>query len=219
MEDGVCVTPCGFRYFCDIRGKIEGCQWVQKLSKEQFDPSKQSILVIDDNPGMTSFLRDDIESILSDLNITEDYNIIEFSSKFAAYYAIATIEYYDTLNITKAVIDITLGGAVQTDVGNIKFNGIDVFEKLYELTPDLKFLFYTGNQLNSYIHSNKELIDRFDKIYHGDLIQAPPGMLYSDEPMIKTAEEGKGKIFNFVLYKTALNIEERREYFKSVLFA
>jgi len=191
--NGVCLESCGFGFFCNGCGLIQNCSWIQKLPN--FDSKKESILIIDDNPGMVSFLRDDIEEIFEahDMNI-DDYNILEFSSKFAAYQFLATHQYYyDGLNITKAIIDITYGGCVQSEDGNIRLTGVDVFKAIYNKNPEVKFLFYTGNLLNKYIKSNRDLMEQFKHIYND-------------------------KIDDYVLYKTSLDMDDRRDYIASHLF-
>lgn len=190
--DGVCLDSCGFGFFCKGCGLIENCTWIQDIPN--FNRSKPSILIIDDNPGMVSFLRDDIEEIFNANNMDlEQYNILEFSSKFAAYQFLATHQHYDGLNITKAIIDITYGGCVQSDDGNIRLTGVDIFSVIYNHNPDVKFLFYTGNLLNKYIKSNRDLMEQFKAIYCD-------------------------KISDYVLYKTSLGMDDRRKYIGEHLF-
>ena len=192
-EDGVCIESCGNSFFCDNCGKISNCNWIQKYI--EFDKSKPSILLIDDNPGMVSFLRDDIETILEKINVNiEDYNILEFSSKFAVYQFIATHQYFDGFNVQYAVIDITYGGTVLTGNGNLRLTGVDVFKEIYEENRDVKFVFYTGNVLNKYIKSNIELMQQFKKIYADD-------------------------INNYVMFKTTMSMDERQEELRKRLFS
>lgn len=192
FADGVCLSSCGQSFFCEGCGKVEGCFWVKKIP--DFDSTKPSILLIDDNPGMVSFLRDDIEEIFEKHHININaYNILEFDTKFAAYNFIATHDYYNGLNIMYAIIDITYGGSVQSNYGNLRLTGVDIFREIYRINPDVKFVFYTGNQLNPYIKSNKELMDSFTEIYHDN-------------------------IMDYVLYKTSLDMDDRRDYFAEKLF-
>ena len=143
---------------------------------------------------MVSFLRDDIEEIfLKHKMRINDYNILEFSSKFAAYNFMATHEFYDGLNIMYAIIDITYGGSVQSNYGNLRLTGVDIFREVYRNNPEVKFLFYTGNQLNPYIKANRELMDDFVEIYHDSII-------------------------NYTLYKTTLDMDKRRDFFAEKLF-
>lgn len=193
IENNSCNGNCGVNFYCDGCGKIPTCSWIKKDLK--IDKSKPSILIIDDNPGLVSFLRDDIESIFDKNHLDiDDFNIIEFTSKFTAYTFIATHQYFDGLNIKYAIIDITLGGSVQTYNGNIRLTGVDVFKEIYRIEgEDLKFVFYTGNQLNPYIKSNRELIEQFKNIYHDNII-------------------------DHVMYKTTMSMDKRRETLNKILF-
>jgi CheY-like chemotaxis protein len=81
---------------------VNNCHWIQKL--ENFDKSKESILIIDDNEGVVSFIKDDLEVVFQERGMSLDsYNILEFSSGMAAYHFIATSQFYGGLNITKAI--------------------------------------------------------------------------------------------------------------------
>lgn len=143
---------------------------------------------------MVSFLKDDIEEIFEEHELDiEEYNILEFTSKFAAYQFLATHQHYEGLNITKAIIDITYGGCVQSDDGNIRLTGVDIFSVIYNSNPKVKFLFYTGNLLNKYIKSNRDLMEQFKDIYCD-------------------------KISDYVLYKTSLGMDDRRKYIAEHLF-
>ena len=190
--DGVCIESCGKNYFCEGSGMIENCSWIDK--KIDFNRDLPSILLIDDNPGMVSFLRDDIETILEEMGIDpENFNILEFSSKFAVYQFIATHQYYNGMNIMYAIIDITYGGTVQSNDGNVRLTGVDVFSEIYNANKDVKFIFYTGNVLNPYIKSNKELIDQFKTIYADDINE-------------------------HVIFKTTMTMDDRQTEIKRRLF-
>lgn len=188
----VCFDGCGVTYYCDSCFKLDFCKWVKK--DIEYDPNKPSILIIDDNIGMVSFLRDDVESILEKKRIyPSEYNILEFSSNLAVYQFIATHRYYGGMNIAYAIIDITFGGTVLTANGNIRLTGVDVLKEIYNTNRELKFLFYTGNVLNHYIKSNAELINQFKEIYADD-------------------------ISNYVLFKTTLTMDERQKEIEDRLF-
>lgn len=190
--NGVCIESCGKAFFCNDCGLIENCNWIEK--QHNFDKTKNSILVIDDNPGVVSFLRDDIDSIFKKNRINiGDYNILEFTGNDAVYKFLATLQYYGNLNITKAIIDITYGGSVQTNSGNIRLTGVDIFKALYRLNPSINFCFYTGNLLNPYIRTNKIIMDEFKDIYSENILE-------------------------HVLYKTSLNMDERIKFFEKKLF-
>lgn len=179
------------RFYCS-KEKPLFCKWVRDL--KNFNPELESILIIDDNPGMISFIEEDLNEILQENGIDKSkYNILTFRSKDAPYILLSTLSYYKDLNITKAIIDITFSGNVRTENGNVRLNGVDIFEELYKINKNLSFFFYTGNQLNPYIRGNKELILNFNKI------------------------SGKN-IFDFVLFKNFLENEERKEFITNRLF-
>ncbi|RLC47059.1 MAG: hypothetical protein DRH57_04825 [Candidatus Cloacimonadota bacterium] len=190
------TTPCSGISGCKICyiGKnnttpidiAPNCTWALEL--KDYDSSKPSILVVDDNPGIISFLIDDIESLDgSKINISE-YNILTFDTINAAYYFEATQHKYHGLNIKYAILDLTLGGSVPTNDGPSKYTGVDIYQQMLIYSPDAKVLFYTGNNLNEYIKSNKKIIQQFKDITNGK------------------------KIKDYILFKTALDLEGRRKY-------
>jgi len=161
---------------------------------KNFDNCKETLLIIDDNEGMVSFLEDDIE-YLDEKGIlcSKKINVLSISSVYAAFTLEILIEKEKGLNIKWAIIDITLGGSIMSSKGNIKYTGVDVLNMIYKYNPKLKFIFYTGNNLNSYIKRNALLIKQFKKI------------------------TGKN-IEEFILYKTSMDINERRKYISKHLF-
>jgi len=184
-------NKCNKRTFCSEIYQ-DYCQWGKDLTGYNF--SKPGILIIDDNEGICSFIEDDLEELSEDEVINlDDYNVFTFYGKMCAYDFMATVERYPNLNIQKAIIDITYGGAILTDKGNMKLNGVDVFEVLYELNPDVKYLFYTGNQMNTHIKTIGNLMSKYSKITGG-------------------------KITDNILFKTQFNMIDRRDYLVKKLF-
>ena len=183
---------CNETMFCNAAGVYDKCQWNENFDK--YDLKKTGILIIDDNPGIVSFLEDDLEEMdeegLIDL---EKWNIFKFTTKHAAYKLFGTLRKYKDLNIKVAIIDITLGGSMKTTSGNIKLTGVDAFEPLLELNPDLKYIFYTGNQMNNHVKTISEIMKNYTKI------------------------TGK-KITDNILFKTQLNMNDRRDYLYEKLF-
>jgi len=173
---------------CNNSGS-DKCKWGKDF--DDFDLSKPGIMIIDDNEGICSFLQDDLEDD-GKINL-DDYNIFTFSTQYCAYDFIGTILKYKDLNIQKAIIDITYGGTVQTKKGNLKLNGVDVFEILYELNKDLKYLFYTGNQMNTHIKHIGELMNKYIKITNK-------------------------KITENMIFKTQFSMNDRRDYIFKRLF-
>lgn len=164
------------------------------LNLDDIDFSKPGILIIDDNEGICSFIEDDLEVLDEEGKIDlDDYNIFVFYGIMCAYDFIATMEKYPNMNIQKAIIDITYSGIVMSKTSNIKLNGVDVFEILHEANPELEYLFYTGNQMNSNIKVIGELVQKYSKIV------------------------GR-KINDNLLFKTQYNMNDRRKIILERLF-
>lgn len=165
---------------------------IQELGNVDF--SKPGILIIDDNEGICSFIEDDFEEL--DVNGTinlNNYNVFVFYGIMCAYDLIATIQKYPNMNIQKAIIDITYSGTVETNKGNIKLNGVDIFEILYEINPNLDYLFYTGNQMNNHIKIISEIMRKYTKLTNK-------------------------KITDDILFKTQFSMNDRRKYIAEHLF-
>jgi len=156
------------------------------LDVGDYKKDRETILIIDDNPGVCNFLKDDLYNIQKN----KEFNIITICGKHAVFKLETVLKKY---KIEKAIIDLTFGGSKSNGINNIKLNGIDAFEMLKKRKSDLHFLFYTGNNLNPYINSNKKIIDDFRKLNNDD-------------------------IKNHIIFKTSLNIDERRKRIKEMLF-
>jgi len=166
----------------------------QVKNLDDIDFSKPGIIIIDDNEGICSFIMDDLEELddNGDINL-DDYNVFMFYGIMCAYDLIATINKYPNMNIQKAVIDITYSGTMLTKKGNVKLNGVDVFEILYELNPNMEYLFYTGNQMNNNIKVIGNLMQKYNKI-------------------------SNKKIVDNILFKTQFSMNDRRKYILENLF-
>lgn len=159
-----------------------------------FSKSRDSILIIDDNEGMVSFLKDDLDYFnLKNIIDYKKINVITMSSKLAGFIFEATQRKMNGLNIKYAIIDITLGGSVMGKTGNIKYTGVDVYEMIIEYNPEVRFIFYTGNNLNPHINANKKIIDQFYNLTKKDIKE-------------------------FILFKTSLDMDSRRKYIAKHLF-
>jgi len=165
---------------------------IQELGNVDF--SKPGILIIDDNEGICSFIEDDFEELDVNGKINlNNYNVFVFYGIMCAYDLIATIQKYPNMNIQKAIIDITYSGTVETNKGNIKLNGVDIFEILYEINPNLDYLFYTGNQMNNHIKIISEIMRKYTKLTNK-------------------------KITDDILFKTQFSMNDRRKYIAEHLF-
>jgi len=165
---------CSMKDVCEVkRGKRKiPCTFKQSLP-DDFDFNKETIFIIDDNPGIVSIIMDEFEYLeeLGKLNLT-DYNILSFTTKDAGFQYIATQEVYGTkLNIKYAIIDITLIGSIMTDKGNVILDGIDILGVLKQYNDLKSFIFFTGNNLNPYIKSNKEKIEKYNNLYDENIFE------------------------------------------------
>ena len=182
-------------YCTKVGGQSNLCKYA--IDIKGYDKNKDTILIIDDNKGVISFLMDDIEYLDEEKIINlKTINVITISGTHAAFTLELLYSKLEKLSIKWAIIDITLGGSAMTEKGNLKYTGVDVFEMINKNknTPkDFKFLFYTGNNLNPYIKSNEKLINQFKNIT-GDSIK------------------------DYVLFKTSMDIEKRRKYITKHIF-
>lgn len=164
------------------------------LHKVDIDPNKETILLMDDNSGVISFLVDDLRSLQKKglFDYTE-YNLLTIDTKLASFKLRALIKSKQKLNIKYAIYDITLGGTLFNDEGmNITLDGVDSFIDVQQVYPNTKYLFYTGNKLNPYIKKNEETITKF-KNFTGENIE------------------------KHILFKTSLSRAERQEYLLNFL--
>ena len=159
-----------------------------------FDFNKKTVLLIDDNAGIVSFLEDDLEIIFEEHHINlEKFNILSFVGEHAVYEFLSLIREYADLNIEYAILDITIGGSLVTDFGNVKLTGMDVFDVIYKINPEVKYFFYTGNLIKDPISTIDKVISKYKLIANKNL-------------------EDK------ILYKTEVQMDLRREYIYKILF-
>ncbi len=170
----------------------DSCLFEEEI--KQHDPDKDTFFIIDDNEGMVSFLEDDVEYFdkYKVLN-AKDINILSLSGNHSAFVFELLQERLKGLNIKWAIIDITLGGSIMTEQGNIKYTGVDVLEMILKYNPEVNFLFYTGNNLNPYIKRNKKLINQFNNITGNN-------------------------IEDYTLFKTSMDMQSRRKFIAERLF-
>ena len=183
---GDCAN-CLLKDRCQSRGEYrEEC--ADSIELKDFDEDKDTFLIIDDHAGVISFLMDDMDYFCDEGFIDRDkVNILPITSVNAAFTLKLLYEKLPRLNIKWAIIDITLGGSKMLPEGNIKYTGVDVFEMIHKVTPDVSFVFYTGNNLNPYIKSNEKLIEQFKDITGNN-------------------------IKDYVLFKTSMDINKRRKF-------
>ncbi len=157
-----------------------------------YNPELDTFLIIDDHQGVVSFLKDDINTLQEEGFIKKDINIINVYGSQAAFCLEVFIE-QNEIKITKAIIDITLGGSVNTEDGNLRYTGVDVYGMCLKNNKDFEYTFYTGNNLNPYIKSNKVIIDKYKEI------------------------SGGKELKDDSLFKTSLDMDSRIEYLKNLM--
>jgi hypothetical protein len=183
---------CPLKYACTgKKEKTENCEYAMDVSDIDF--SKDVILIIDDNNGVVSFLEDDMEYYKEEGIISEDTQVLSISGAYAAFTLELLMTKIKNINIKYAIIDITLGGSRHSKEGNVKYTGVDVFRIIYEINPDVKYLFYTGNNLNPYIKSNEVLMTKYKELTKKDIKDS-------------------------VLYKTSIDMDSRRKFIAEYLF-
>ena len=190
-KKGSCAG-CKLAPMCLNRGDYDyRCDFTVDMSN--FDKAKDSILLVEDNEGVINFLEEDIDYLIEQKKIKDKYNILSFTGTLAAFNFEVSQRKLNGLNIKYAILDITLGGSIMTESGNLKYTGVDVLEMIFKYNPEVSFLFYTGNNLNPYINANARLIKQFKDM---------------------TGED----IEDYILFKTSLDIDTRRESLVKRLF-
>jgi len=177
---------------CKLKNMSYLCKFMEPLP--DYDANKPSILILDDNMGVVSFIKDDLVELYEDgvFDINK-YNILTFSSQNASFILSAALKRYDGLNIVFGIFDLTIGGGVYDEKhGNIILDGVDSMIECKELNPDMEYLFFTGNKMNEYITKNKLILKKYKDF---------------------TGKDMREKI----LFKTTLTPTDRKEYLGNLL--
>lgn len=181
-----CTSDCPLNYVC----KFKTPDWLCKYVKTDFsyDKNKKTIIILDDNEGVISFLLDDLKALDEQQRIElANYNIVSFHGQDAAFSAIATIRALNGMNIIGGILDITIGGvSIDGNKKSVIYTGVDVFLEIIKHSINAKLIFFTGNKLNPHITKNKQLIDSFYDVTNRN-------------------------IFDYVFYKSNFSKSERRE--------
>jgi len=133
--------------------------------------------IIDNNSDKTILFLDDIDNMWYlynlDLNkikekyghdVKKEFNIIKCFGETAGF----TAHKFICKNYKKvdyAILDITLGYGVKLKNSEyVEYDGIDVFLKLYEKNPDMKFIFCTAHTLNIKNPTVGYFFKKFEKV-------------------------------------------------------
>jgi len=145
-------------------GFVEKVEELDNLYKNFLKQDKKIMLIIDDNGGLISL----IEDVLEINNVKEKINIVKISSMYAGFLLHYFREKAGKLKFDYAIIDLSFGGVIYDDeLGNIRYEGIKAFKDIYEDNKDIKYFFYTGNSLNKYMSSSREIMSSFEEITNG----------------------------------------------------
>jgi CheY-like chemotaxis protein len=136
---------------------------------DSYDPSKPSILIIDDSVLILSL----VEDYLSECKATRDsFNFLKFYGDCAPFNMKATLNKlieHGLSTINYAIIDIVLPGKALEDNAYQKMDGIDVAVYIHKQFNCNKFMFFSGNALNIYVDFIQEKVDKFKKYFNKDL--------------------------------------------------
>jgi len=192
IEEVYSCDKCILKSKCKVKAPSYECE--NAINMDNFDETKDTILVIDDHEGIISFLKDDME-FFDENNIInlEEVNLLMISGSQAAFTLKLLYDKIGKLNIKWAIIDITLGGSKMTPKGNIKYTGVDVFDMIYKKDKAFDYLFYTGNNLNPHIRVNQKMLEQFKNITGDNLNK-------------------------HILFKTSMDMNSRRDYITKNLF-
>ena len=105
------------------------------LREFDIDKNKQTILIIDDYIGITN-TANIIITTSDDLHL-DDYNIIKFWGIKAGKELLLYLEKNPDIKIDVAIIDMLING----------IDGVDIVYKMIKNSPDVRYMFYTGVDL------------------------------------------------------------------------
>lgn len=152
---------------------------------KKYDPSKPSILLIDNSKYILSMLED----YLTLCGVTEEkYNILKFFDMYAPFVMIETLQKLEPLGLKKieyAIIDIVLPGKFYKNNKVLRMDGIDVSIFLEETYDCKKFLFFSGNVVNSYVSYIEEKIKKFKEHFGLELKEYIVNKTESDDVIVK----------------------------------
>lgn len=172
---------------------------------DNLEKNKPVILIMDDFPGMTRLLIDELERVQC-CNVFDNFTVITAEGDYAAF---AVEKFLDDPHMPKvdvAFLDITLGGVIR----GIEYDGIDVGIMIKKSNPDSVIRFVTGHTLNK---KNPEIFKFMEKFEN-----------HCGMPMDETYEAvsnyGPETIYKHVINKNGNRVfllgSTLEEYFKKV---
>ncbi len=122
------------------------------------NPNKQTILIIDDYPGITN-TPNIIINTYDDLNIN-DYNILKFYGIHAGKILLSWLEQNKDVKIDMAIIDMLING----------IDGVDILYKIQSTNPDVRYVFYTGVYLDGGEYKYNKARAKYNKFIKGEFL-------------------------------------------------
>lgn len=178
IKQGECKT-CKNKNFCQIKGKFSSDFFCNFNIKIDFDENKESIIIIDDNPGIVSLIKEEIKHC--------NYNIITFTNEDCGFFARSFFENYkDTLKIKALIVDLYFPSIKVSKTKNLKLNGIDIIFSAKRFLKNKNFTFYIisgisfldeykkkfeaifSDNLENYVYTKNQIRKIIDKINCGE---------------------------------------------------
>jgi len=134
------------KYFSNIGSKV--------ATNINLNQNELDLLSMADKNGLKDFLMNFEYNKYSIINVTTDY---------AAYSLRLNLKHIKRVDY--AILDISLGGTLLEDSGSTRscLNGIDSARDLFTLNPNIRLMFYTGNDLGKYSPISKQFKDYFSE--------------------------------------------------------
>lgn len=148
---------------------------------DNYDSNKPTIVIIDDS----MYVLDMVEDYLSIIGITEEtHNILKFYGVYAPFILRDTLRLIKDLKIDYAIIDIVLPGKLKEHGRYEKMDGIDIAMLLDKEYNCGKFLFFSGNVLNTYVKFIEDKVQRFKDYFNKNLLDYIVFKTSTDEEII-----------------------------------
>jgi len=160
---------------------------------ENYDPLKPTIILLDDNEGITKLFEKTITKIKSSRN-AEDCQFLMFTTNMGAFVLQREIEEGRIGNVLGAVLDITIGGFIIDENGvGVTLDGIDAYAFIKEKFPKAEIRFFTAHSMN---RNNIEIF-QFIKKYEDMTGEDIEDITFLKNPFTNSREE----VINDILLK------------------
>lgn len=191
---------CKFKNICKYKtdivfSKANGCNRCDDCKcniecTESYSKEKGTIILLDNNPGITKILKGETEFLLKKYNKENDFNIMQINGSHCAFCLEKFIQ-DNSIKVDGLISALTIYGSILQGLQIIKYNGVDVLKMCKSTNPNLKYFFYTSNKMNLDIKENYKIYNSFKEFTNED-------------------------IKDYILYKSNLGTLERREKIEDV---